>query len=452
MRIDTLRVQNFRGFAEREFAFHSRFNVLIGDNGTGKTAVMEALKVAVASWLLGVPGGPFRHGKDIQNDDIRQVGYMNASTGRPNFEEANGPTVVEADGEVAPFPTEDPTSLVWSQKRKGREGGTSKTGASKLKAIAERAVRHARENAPVVLPLVAYYGTDRLHAPDPDREAAAAASRLDGYNKCVNGRINTGHFRAWMKEQAFDSFHAGEETEAYRLVRESLTSFLPEADDVNWAPGPSDDDPGDVYVRFNEGRVGAADDRSGRVVTMSSLSDGYQSALAIAGDLAVRMIRLNSMYLGESTIKKTPGVVLIDELDQHLHPKWQRRVVQDLKRTFPSIQFVTTTHSPFIIQALDEGELVALDNRFTDASMKNHGIETIAEEIMGVEHPEQSPEYREKRDAARNYLELVMEAKKAPGERLAEYEKRLASELEPFDDDPAFQAYLEMKKEGLLST
>ena len=89
----------------------------------------------------------------------------------------------------------------------------------------------------------------------------------------------------------------------------------------------------------------------GRLTPFYHLSDGYRNTLAMAADIAVRAATLNPA-LSSLAMEETPGVVLIDEIDLHLHPKWQRQIVEDLRGAFPKIQFVATTHSPFIIQSL----------------------------------------------------------------------------------------------------
>jgi predicted ATP-binding protein involved in virulence len=90
------------------------------------------------------------------------------------------------------------------------------------------------------------------------------------------------------------------------------------------------------------------------------LSDGYRNLIGMVADIAYRCIKLNP-HLGENVISHTPGIVLIDDLDLHLHPNWQKRIVADLKNIFTSIQFVATTHSPFIVQSLKADELINLD-------------------------------------------------------------------------------------------
>ena len=83
---------------------------------------------------------------------------------------------------------------------------------------------------------------------------------------------------------------------------------------------------------------------------LSQLSDGYRSTLSLIADIAYRMALLNPS-LGKDVLK-TPGIVLIDEVDLHLHPIWQARILGDLRSIFPNIQFVVTTHVPAVISSV----------------------------------------------------------------------------------------------------
>ena len=96
-------------------------------------------------------------------------------------------------------------------------------------------------------------------------------------------------------------------------------------------------------------------------VPFQMLSDGYRNVIKIILDIATRMCILNPYLKGEA-LKKTSGIVLIDEVDLSLHPTWQKRIMGILKEQFPRIQFICATHSPFIIQSLEEGELITLDH------------------------------------------------------------------------------------------
>ena len=98
----------------------------------------------------------------------------------------------------------------------------------------------------------------------------------------------------------------------------------------------------------------------GAEVTVFDLSDGYRSVLALAIDI---VLVLHSCFEdhsssfqvdGETLRVLFEGVILIDEVDAHLHPSWQRELGFRLRRTFPRIQFIVTSHSPFVAQAATE--------------------------------------------------------------------------------------------------
>jgi predicted ATP-binding protein involved in virulence len=90
------------------------------------------------------------------------------------------------------------------------------------------------------------------------------------------------------------------------------------------------------------------------------LSDGQRIMIGLVADIAIKAAILNP-HLGESVLSKTPGVVLIDEIDLHLHPRWQRHLVEDLKRTFPEMQVFATTHSPQVIGETPREQIIQLD-------------------------------------------------------------------------------------------
>jgi predicted ATP-binding protein involved in virulence len=166
-------------------------------------------------------------------------------------------------------------------------------------------------------------------------------------------------------------------------------------------------------------------------------------------DLARRAAILNP-HLGGNASEETAGVVLIDELDLLLHPKWQRSIIENLRRAFPKIQFICTTHSPFLIQSLRSGEeLIMLDGQPT-AQLANKSIEEIAQGIMGVSHPQVSQRYEEMKGVAKHYLETLEEAAISPEEKLEAFKQRLADAIAPYADNPAFQAILEMERVAKL--
>jgi predicted ATP-binding protein involved in virulence len=124
-------------------------------------------------------------------------------------------------------------------------------------------------------------------------------------------------------------------------------------------------------------------------IEFRNLSDGQRAAISLVVDIARRMCLLNP-HFGEEVTKKTPGIVLIDELDVHLHPKWQRLIATGLQAAFPEVQFITTSHSPQVLGELKPEQIILLTQD-------------------GIAHPEVSYGL----DASR-VLEQIMEASKRP--------------------------------------
>jgi predicted ATP-binding protein involved in virulence len=183
----------------------------------------------------------------------------------------------------------------------------------------------------------------------------------------------------------------------------------------------------------------------GKLLFFRNLSDGQRSMLAMVADIAYRMAQLNP-HLLENVTLETPGVVLIDELDLHLHPKWQRTIVDNLRKTFPKVQFIATSHSPFIIQSLRPGELIDLNENPGANEYQDKSIEDIVEQVQGVELPQHSKRLQDMYDAAKKYYTLLEQSKDADSAELEELKNKLDELSMPFSDDVAYHAFLEFKR------
>lgn len=144
------------------------------------------------------------------------------------------------------------------------------------------------------------------------------------------------------------------------------------------------------------------------------------------------------------------GVVLIDELELHLHPEWQRSVVEQLQKTFPELQFITTTHSPFVVQSLQPGQLINLDPESYTEEYVGKSIEDITEAVMGVEMPQKSKRYLNMMSVADQYYRTLAQAKVAEGDELEALKQELDKLSIPYSDDPAFTAFLKFQRESAL--
>lgn len=457
MRIDSLRVVNFKGFADRTFDFprptdsdpsgNGSFHLLIGQNGRGKTSTLDALAVAAGSWLLGIRGEDSRH---ILNEDIRVRVLQYGDTERI---EAQLPVMVEAQGVV------QGQRMTWQRELRAKR--TTSALASNIKQRAEQAVQAMQSGDPVTLPLISYYGTGRLWqeprelrnpsennatpatpalAPQDlatddelgDDLAAAFASRLAGYRYSIDPRTSPRNLLRWLKFEQQLALQARQESTQFQIVKAAIQQSVEGCQRL------------DYHLR-----LGLLLDIAGQPrLPFGALSDGQRNMVAMVGDLAFKAAQLNP-HLGEAALAQTPGVVLIDELDLHLHPRWQQHIVEDLRRLFPQVQFIATTHSPFIVQTLRLGELIPLDAQPVPET-GNLGVEEIARGLMNVPHPEVSPRYQEMVNVAKHYLSQLTEAKQTPPEKLAVFKAQLADSIAPYADNPAYQAFLEMKRVAAL--
>lgn len=130
----------------------------------------------------------------------------------------------------------------------------------------------------------------------------------------------------------------------------------------------------------------------------------------------------------------------------HLHPKWQKRVINDLKTTFPKIQFIATTHSPFIVQSRQSSEVINLD-KTTDSDFFRKSIEEIAEIDMGVPDVERSQRFKEMMKVAERYYQLLEAGKNSDDDsQLRQIKAELDQLSMRYSDDPAYTAFLNMER------
>jgi predicted ATP-binding protein involved in virulence len=422
MKISRIRLKNFKCFENREFSLGERFNLIIGDNATGKTTLLDGLSVGLGSLFLGMPepASP----RSIQRDEVALASYRHGDvwTVEPRY-----PVQVTCAGELVGHPGN------WIRGLYKPDGRTTRYKAAWIRGVAAELTERVREGEPVVLPLISYYGTGRLWMQLRQREVETLRpdTRFMGYLDCLNPASDVKRLLEWFKTQEIAAIQRGAPIATLEAARRAILECVGEARRVSFDVARDD-----LMIDF--------DDRS---LPFRYLSDGYRNMVAMAADIAVRCATLNP-HLGAEAARETPGVVLIDEVDLHLHPRWQRRVVDDLLRAFPRIQFFGTTHSPFIIQSLPsiEGvQLVNLDNPQA-ADFTNKSVEDIAEEVQGVVLPQRSKRFRDMMEAAEEYYAIL---RRTPGANPEEQERmkgRLDELSMPYSDDPAYQAFLKMQR------
>ncbi|MEQ9669088.1 AAA family ATPase [Coleofasciculus sp. G2-EDA-02] len=422
MRIHRLELKNFRNFEHTIFDFPERFTVLVGDNGTGKTAILDGLAVGVGALFLNFNNVDSRH---IRDDEVRRVEYEKRQipTVEPQY-----PVSVSCDGII------DGQEITWTRKLNKAGGRTTRKQATKITNISEQLQVKVSQGSDLLLPLVTYYGTGRLWLQKNKRsiQTVKPNSRMIGYLDCLDPASNQKLMLRWFKTMEIVALQRKQSIEVLDAVKEAIAKCI-----ENWQS---------VTYDILEDEL-LAKSMDGRTLPFRMLSDGVRNMLAMVADIAYRAAVLNPQ-LGRDAAQQTPGVVLIDEIDLHLHPKWQRGVVDDLKKTFPNIQFVATTHSPFIIQSLREGELINLDKPAEIEEYENKSIEDITEYVMGVDIPQRSERYQKMMEAAEEYYRVLQEAQEANPEKIEQLKTKLDKLIEPFSDDVAYHAFLRMERKA----
>lgn len=437
MRIDRLRIQNFKRFADRTLDLHPRFTLLVGNNGAGKTTILDALAVAAGIWLVRPPDSMLANsGRNILRKEIRLA--MKQGGDRRQFVECK-PVGITANGEIAGQQVE------WCRQIRLGGSRTTNAAASKALRIIENHFLQDNTDEHIVSPVIAYYGAGRSWLPSRARSATGLktrgpARRWEAFYDCFEERIRLNDLRIWFQREAIASANrAGRWRPGYEVVKRAIVRCVLGADDL-WYDG----DRQEIVLSIE-----------GQAQPFTNLSAGQQMMVALVADVASKAVMQNSSLVSDDplddgdvppVLQQTPGMVLIDEIDVHLHPKWQRRVVRDLKETFPKIQFVCTSHSPFVIQSLEAGELRTLDPSGPPlVEYANRSIEDIAEDIQDVDVPQQSLRARELAEATARYFSLLQGGADGTEAELQKAEAAYRRIAERYSANPGLSAILKLE-------
>lgn len=359
MHISRLKLERFRGALDLTIDLHEKLNILVGMNGAGKSTVLDAAAVLL-SWL------------------INRIKNLNAS-GRPMTESdiKNGKHSSKIELSV----TEDFSNFSWSLAK--TISWHTKDVSSELKHLSEKAkeiqAKITEKEGQTNLSLFVYYPVNRAVLDIPLRIRSKHDFDLfSAFDESLTSGSNFRTFFEWFRDREDlenENRRHGEgqfPDPQLEAVRSALKQFMPEFSDLTIRRSPLR-----MEVKKN-----------GERLTVNQLSDGEKCLMALAGDLARRMALANPVADNPLEGK---GIVLIDEIDLHIHPKWQRRIIPNLRRVFPNCQFLISTHSPHVITHVPPESLFLL-------SMTENGLEAlratesygktadrVLEDLMGLE-------------------------------------------------------------------
>lgn len=368
MKIRQLQLNHYRRFADFSINFEPQLTVLVARNGSGKSSVLDALASALGLFLTRLPGvsGIKPRATDFQ---------VNPDGSRPPFMRI---TCEAFDG----------TRWDHTERRDKTRKTTSQippaTGHKQLNAYVDRLVDAYNDSVPFSLPVFIYYGTGRgvFDVPQRKRAFGREFSRFEALEGALESRAN---FRRFV-----EYFYFLEDIESReQKARKSFDYELPELKAIRMAvqrvmpdfANPRSVHPASLMVDWTVDGVT-------KPLRIEQLSDGYRTTLAMVMDIAARMAEANP-EAGDPLA--TEGVILIDEVDLHLHPGWQQRIIPDLLRAFPNAQFIVSTHSPQVVSTVPPESLRVISWQDDEPRLIPVGFSEGAEaqqmltQVLGVE-------------------------------------------------------------------
>ena len=379
MKLKSIKISNYRCFKEAEIDFDDHITLVVGKNGAGKTAILDAVAVSVSTFLLGIDGGASR---SILKDDARYEFHDLNGTIDPQHQ---FPVSIESTGDCL-----NRQNVKWIRSLNSESGKTTIKDAGELTGLAKKAQNQIMiGNKSLVLPLISYYGTGRLYAQKKEKrnlKSLTEFKRQVGYVDCMAAESNEKLMLNWFQTQTMKSLQEQQKTgilDRPLLLKTVEKAICRSFERISGARNTRlifDLDTHRLVLEFETA------DGNAQKFAMDEMSDGYKNTLSMIGDIAYRMAVLNPT-LGDQVLEKTPGIVLIDEIDLHLHPQWQQTILSDLHAICPEVQFIVSSHAPAVINSVPREQIRILDHGeiyMPAAQTYGRDANSILREVMNV--------------------------------------------------------------------
>ena len=360
MRVSALQLANVRTIEAAEFRFQPGFNLIVGVNGVGKTTVLDALCVCLSAY---VKQANQLHGraKAFTPDDIR-VGA--------------GALGVECDAQISPtvyrYLVHKPRETSAPQKKAGMPREQVHDTPEKASFLGDLPP-FATGGEAGGRPLAVMFSTNRAVPSErtPGKGMAAGGTTSAFADAFASRELRLGEFAHWMRAQEALRSERAAAAKALAAFESAVSRFLPEYRNLR--------------VDNNGERRQLLIDRGDSTVAVRQMSDGERGILALVFDLTRRLVQANPEM--SNPLAKAEAVVLIDEIDLHLHPTWQRQIVRKLTTTFPRCQFIATTHSPQVIGEVEHDRIHIMANGEVYSPTHSFGVDAsrVLEEVMEVD-------------------------------------------------------------------
>lgn len=350
MNLSNVKIKNFRNIEELDIKFKPGFNLIKGKNGKGKTSVLEAIAVGLGGFIGGIADVSTRH---FNIDEVRTE-YLKIGDGSYS-KKYHVPTEVTIAAQLYG------EKYQWTRGKSSIKASRSTTQPRDICRKAEEMA----EDDNVELPILAYIGAGRVWNQmrqkweNPFRKHYF---RTVGYTDALIEASNEKLLMSWCVKMEQISWQKEKKIAEYEAVKAAVAKFMD-------------------FMEEKEGHIVFYDKQEEQMMYKSDeliqpiehLSAGYQSLIWTVFDIAYRMAVLNPSKLDK--IAETAGVVLIDEIDMHLHPRWQWNVVGALISTFPNVQFIAATHAPILFASHKNIWIIDVDEEEVRYSESHYGMD-----------------------------------------------------------------------------
>lgn len=382
MQLRSVELTNFRRFASLTMTLDDELTVVVARNGGGKTAILDAIALLLSHGYVGPVTGQTRLAWSDSDHLKRRVSEQSF-----NMEKAPGIDCI--GGRFSTTGVNNLSCVVTNEEQ-------NQTGASSLVSVAERDRDQVGHDPSITLPVIAYYGTGRRMGSGhvAGHGSPEDASRFSAYDECLESRSSyeqfIQRFANWYRVTSDAKIRAMENEEAYepsffdvfmQVVRQAVDTCM---QPTGWHSMSFSVIQQTLTMRHDE--LGEH--------PVGTLSEGSRAVLALVADIAFRCAVLNP-HLGSEALK-SPGIVLIDGIDMHLHVEWQQSILVALRQAFPDIQWVVTTHSPQVLSTVPARQIRV--------------IPEIGSDETEARPPEFSPIARSSVDS----LEFILETSSVP--------------------------------------
>ena len=337
MYFERTEIQNFKGIEKMNLEFSSGVNLLIGNNGVGKTTVLEALALSIQTYFSRMNDIAK---KSIKKDDVHFTSNLVGDASQHRV--YSNPTVIKSEINLG--------GLEYSSEisREDETNATRTKYTGKEFAAAGRDLLNSQE---AILPVICYFSTSRVVDTQKVSTNAVGKNKLNdrrcGYIDCLNATLDRKALTDWTFKMAMAEYKKGTAVAEYEAFKKAVGIFMQKMNDLEEIPLVE-------YTRDFEDITYAED---GKTMLVNYLSAGYQSLLWMLMEISFLIALLNPEL---SDYSQAEGIVLIDEIDMHLHPRWQWKILDALHSSFPKVQFIAATHSPIIISSFKDAKLLSI--------------------------------------------------------------------------------------------